>query len=498
MWKAGMPDAGRGCRPDPIGSTFRPGREARSMEQNTIGLIGLAVMGENLALNMERHGFSVSVYNRTAERTRAFAEGRGRGKRIRPTYDVAEFVRSLARPRRIFLMVKAGPPVDEVLGQLRPYLEPGDVVMDGGNSYYKDTDRRSAAMAAAGLHYFGVGVSGGEAGALNGPSIMPGGPAEAYPLIEPILTSIAAQVEDGPCCTYLGPRSAGHYVKMVHNGCEYAMMQLIAETYDLLRTLGGLSAGALADVFARWNEGELNSYLIEITTTVLRQVDPDTGRPLVDLILDQAGQKGTGKWTSQDALDLGIPVPNIDAALWGRNISAYKAERVKAATILHGPAVEAGPLEPAFLEVVHDALYAGMIISYAQAMALLRLASHEYDYGLPLSEIARIWKGGCIIRAKLLSAIQAAFRRDPDLVNLLIDPEMSGVINRLQASLRQLAQRAIAAGVPVPGFGAALAYFDSYRRAQLPVNLIQAQRDFFGAHTYQRIDRPGIFHTEWE
>jgi len=468
------------------------------MEQSSIGLVGLAVMGENLALNMERHGFSVSVYNRTAERTRALVEGRARGKQIRPTYDVSAFVSSLARPRRVFLMVKAGSPVDDVLAQLRPYLEPGDVVMDGGNSYFKDTNRRSKDMEAAGFHYFGVGVSGGESGALNGPCIMPGGTREAYPLVEPILTTIAAQVADGPCCAYMGPGSAGHYVKMVHNGCEYAVMQLIAEAYDVLRHAGGLSAGELSQIFGRWNQGELDSYLIEITAKVLGYADPETHRPLVDLILDQAGQKGTGKWTSQDALDLGIPIPNIDAALWGRNISAFKAERVKAAEILTGPASKPGQLGSSFVDVVRDALYVGMIISYAQAMALLRLASHEYGYGLNLSEIARIWKGGCIIRAKLLDSIQGAFARDPELVNLLVDAEISGVVNRLQASLRQVVQEAIGMGVPVPGFGASLAYLDSYRSAQLPVNLIQGQRDFFGAHTYLRIDRPGVFHTEWE
>ena len=472
--------------------------EAATVQQSSIGLIGLAVMGENLALNMEHHGFSVSVYNRTAERTRELVEGRAKGTKIYPTYDIAEFVNSLARPRRIFLMVKAGPPVDQILAQLQPYLSPGDVVMDGGNSYFKDTDRRSKEMEAAGFHYFGVGVSGGEAGALEGPCIMPGGPREAYPMIEPILTKIAAQVPEGPCCAYMGPRSAGHYVKMVHNGCEYAVMQLIAEAYDILRTACGLTAGELSGVFARWNEGELASYLIEITTKVLAYVDPETKRPLVDLILDEAGQKGTGKWTSQDALDLGVPIPNIDTAVWGRNISAFKSERVKASEVLSGPTGPSSPLDRSFVEVVREALYTGMLISYAQAMALLRTASHDYDYGLDLSVIARIWKGGCIIRAKLLDQIQAAFRRDPDLVNLLLDPDYSRIVNSGQSNLRRAIAQVVSLGIPVPGFSAALAYFDSYRRAQLPVNLIQAQRDFFGAHTYQRIDKPGIFHTEWE
>ena len=467
------------------------------MDQSAIGLVGLAVMGENLALNMEHHGFSVSVYNRTAERTRQLVEGRGRGKKLHPTYDIAEFVNSLAHPRRIFLMVQAGAPVDAVLAQLRPFLAPGDVVMDGGNSFYKDTNRRSKDMEAAGFHYFGVGVSGGEAGALNGPCIMPGGTREAFPLVEPILTTIAAQVADGPCCAYMGPGSAGHYVKMVHNGCEYAVMQLIAEAYDILRSACGLSAGELADIFGRWNEGELSSYLIEITQKVLAYTDPDTKQPLVDLILDQAGQKGTGKWTSQDAPDLGIPIPNIDAALWARNISALKSERVKASEFLTGPTINTR-LDSSFVEVVRDALYTGMIISYAQAMALLRAASHDYGYDLNLSEIARIWKGGCIIRAKLLDAIQAAFRGSPDLVSLLVDPEVGGLVNRRQASIRQVVQQAVGFGIPTPAFSASLAYFDSYRRARLPVNLVQGQRDFFGAHTYQRTDRAGTFHTEWE
>ncbi|HVB96252.1 MAG TPA: NADP-dependent phosphogluconate dehydrogenase [Chloroflexota bacterium] len=468
------------------------------MQQSDIGLIGLAVMGENLALNMANHGFKVSVYNRTAERTRALAEGRAQGKTIQPTYDLKEFVASLARPRRVFLMVQAGAPVDSVLAQLRPLIEPGDIVMDGGNSFFKDTERRTADMEAAGFHYFGVGVSGGEAGALEGPCIMPGGSRAAYPLIEPILTAIAAKVPDGDCCAYMGPGAAGHYVKMVHNGCEYAVMQLIAETYDVLRTTYGLGARELSDIFQRWNAGKLDSYLIEITAKVLAYVDPDTERPLVDLILDQAGQKGTGKWTSQDALNLGMTIPNIDAALFGRNISALKAERVQASTILSGPRLPTVPINPSALTTIENALYTGIVISYAQAMAMLRAASHEYGFALNLSEIARIWKGGCIIRSKLLDPIQAAFRRDPDLANLLIDSEFSGSLNQLQASVRTVVGQGIEHGIPLPAYAASLAYFDSYRRAQLPVNLIQAQRDFFGAHTYQRVDRPGTFHTEWE
>ena len=466
------------------------------MAENTIGLVGLAVMGENLAMNMRNHGFSVSVYNRTGERTRQLVENRGQG--LHPTYDVAEFVASLAKPRKIFLMVKAGVPVDDMIAQLRPLLEPGDIVMDGGNSYYKDTDRRANDHEAVGIHYFGVGVSGGEAGALEGPCIMPGGPRDAYSSIEPILTAIAAKVPDGDCCAYMGPRSAGHYVKMVHNGCEYGVMQLIAEAYDVLRTGFGLTAPQLSEIFGAWNEGELNSYLIEITTKTLAFIDPDTKHSLVDLILDQAGQKGTGKWTSQDAADLGVPIPNIDAALWGRNVSAFKAERVAASQVLKGPTVRPIAATAEAIAVVRDALYAGMIISYAQAMSLLRAASHDYGYGPSFAEIARIWKGGCIIRSQLLNPIQAAFTRSPDLVNLLVDPEFSAVIDGLQGSLRATVKQAVDLGVAVPALSASLAYFDSYRRASLPVNLIQAQRDFFGAHTYNRIDQPGTFHTEWE
>lgn len=469
-------------------------------EQSTIGLIGLAVMGENLALNMAHHGYRVSVYNRTPARTKEFAEARVAGTSIQPTYDLPTFMSSLARPRRIFLMVKAGPPVDDVLAQIRPFLEPGDIVMDGGNSYFKDTDRRSKAFQEAGFNYFGVGVSGGETGALLGPSIMPGGPEDAYPEIEPILTAIAAKVPDGPCAAYMGPRSAGHYVKMVHNGCEYAMMQLIAETYDLLRTAYGLGAADIGEVFSRWNQGELNGYLMEITSRVLSYVDPETGCPLVDLIFDQAGQKGTGKWTSQDALDLGVPIPGIDAAVWGRNISGEKAQRVHASKILRGPSVtpQAERLEPAVVDLIRDALYAGMIISYAQAMSLLQVASRDYAYSLNLATIARIWKGGCIIRSKLLSPIQDAFTREPNLPNLLVGRDFSAVINDRVVSLRGAVRKAVELGIAAPALSASVAYFDSYRRANLPVNLIQAQRDFFGAHTYQRLDRPGVFHTEWE
>jgi 6-phosphogluconate dehydrogenase len=471
--------------------------EKRYMPQATVGLIGLAVMGQNLALNIERNGFPIAVYNRTTERTEEFLAGPAAGKRIFGARTIEEFVRLLERPRRIILMVQAGPAVDAVLAQLRPYLEPGDVVMDGGNSHYRDTERRGKELAEAGIYYFGTGISGGEEGALKGPSIMPGGPKEAYPLIEPILSRIAAKVEDGPCVTYIGPGGSGHYVKMVHNGIEYGDMQLIAEAYDIMRRGTGMTAPELSEVFAAWNRTELDSYLIEITAKVLAYIDPETGKPIVDVILDKAGQKGTGRWTSQDALELGVPIPTIDAAVWSRNISAMKEERVRASRILHGPSYQGSLPREQLIEAVRAALYASKISSYAQGMHLLKAASAEYGWNLNLSEIARIWKGGCIIRAKLLNRIQQAFQRDPDLPNLLLDAEFSQAINSRQAHWRWVVQTARAMGVPCPGMSASLDYFESYRQERLPANLIQAQRDYFGAHTYERVDRPGVFHTEW-
>ncbi len=467
------------------------------MASYSFGLIGLAVMGQNLVLNVERNGFSVAVYNRTPERTREFMAKRAAGKRITPAYSIEEFVGLLERPRRIMLMVKAGPPVDAVLAQLKPYLEPGDIVIDGGNSFFKDTERRGAELAEMGILYIGTGVSGGEYGALHGPSIMPGGPEEAYRLIEPIFTAIAAKVDGEPCVTYIGPRGAGHYVKMVHNGIEYGNMQLIAETYDLLHRGAGLSAAELHEVFAEWNRGELSSYLIEITADIFAHIDEETGQPLVDLILDEAKQKGTGKWTSQNALDLGVPTPTINAAVTARIISAYKAERVAASKVLSGPSplLEADPGE--VIRTLRDALYAAEICSYAQGFALLRAASQEYDYDLDLAAIARIWRGGCIIRARLLDDIRAAFERDPDLPNLLVDPTVGKVVQERQGALRQLVQWAAARGIPAPASSASLAYYDAYRTGRLPANLIQAQRDYFGAHTYRRVDKEGVFHTEW-
>ncbi|MGI8914835.1 MAG: NADP-dependent phosphogluconate dehydrogenase [Chloroflexota bacterium] len=469
------------------------------MAQHQVGLIGLAVMGANLSRNIANHGFSITVYNRTTERTREFLDGPANGSGIAGSDSIEQFVRALERPRRIILMVQAGKPVDAVIDQLLPLLEPGDIVMDGGNSFYRDTDRRSKALSERGWQFFGTGVSGGEEGALHGPSIMPGGPRESYEEhLAPILTSIAAQVPDGPCCTYIGPRGAGHYVKMVHNGIEYGDMQLIAEAYDLLSRGLGIPAPELSAIFREWNRGELDSYLIEITAKVLVYTDPDTGKPLVDLVLDQAGQKGTGRWTSQDALDLGVPIPTIDAAVWARNISAFKAERAAAAKLIGSAPPRVSVPRERLVDAVRDALYAAKIASYAQGMALLRAASAEYAFGLNLSEVARIWKGGCIIRARLLNEIQGAFLRKPDLPNLLIDEQFRDVLLGHQEAWRLTVETAVASGIPVPATAASLAYFDSYRSERLPANLIQGQRDFFGAHTYARLDRPGVFHTNWE
>ncbi|MDH7484926.1 MAG: NADP-dependent phosphogluconate dehydrogenase [Anaerolineae bacterium] len=468
------------------------------MTRQQFGIIGLAVMGQNLALNVERNGFSVAVYNRTAERTKEFMAAQAVGKNIQAGYTLEEFVGLLARPRRIMVMVKAGPPVDEMIAQLKPQLAPGDVIIDGGNSFFLDTERRAEDLAAAGIFYIGSGVSGGEYGALHGPSLMPGGPREAYDLIEPVFTAIAAKVNGDPCVTYVGPRGAGHYVKMVHNGIEYGDMQLIAEAYDILRRAGGLSAAELHQAFAEWNQGELQSYLIEITADIFAKIDEETGQPLVDLILDEAQQKGTGKWTSQNALDLGAPIPTINAAVESRIISAYKSERVAASIVLSGPKVEYKGDREMLIRDVRDALYAAKICSYAQGFALLRAASQEYGYGLNLAELARIWRGGCIIRAAFLNDVRAAFQRNPDLPNLLLDPYFKEAVASRQDALRRVIQTAVGLGIPCLAFSASLAYYDAYRTARLPANLTQAQRDYFGAHTYRRIDREGSFHTEWQ
>jgi len=467
------------------------------MSQAQVGLIGLAVMGENLALNIEEEGFPIAVFNRTVSKVDQFLADNP-GKELVGTHSIEEFVQAIERPRRIIVMVKAGQPVDDQMARLKPLLDPGDMVIDAGNSWFLDTERRAKEYADAGLQFVGMGVSGGEEGARHGPSIMPGGPREAWEALKPILTKIAAQVDDGPCVAHMGPGGAGHYVKMVHNGIEYADMQFIAEAYDILARIGGLSAAELHEVFTEWNNGELQSFLIEITSEIFARQDPDTGKPLVDLILDTAGQKGTGKWTSQNAFDLGAAIPSINAAVEARILSSFKAERVAASRVLPGPdPARSGADRNKLVGQVRDALYAAKICSYAQGMALLRTASEEYKYDLDLAEIARIWKGGCIIRAQLLDKISRAYRRNPALANLMVDEEFRTDIADRQGAWRDVVALAVRFGVPVLGFASALGYYDMYRTGRLPANLIQAQRDYFGAHTYQRTDKEGTFHTEW-
>ncbi|HUU91163.1 MAG TPA: NADP-dependent phosphogluconate dehydrogenase [Phycisphaerae bacterium] len=462
-----------------------------------VGLVGLAVMGENLALNIESKGFSVAVFNRTTAKVARFIENRAAGKNIVGTYSPRELCSVLERPRKIILMVKAGEAVDAMIANFRPHLQRGDLLIDGGNSFFKDTERRLDDLAADGILYIGTGVSGGEEGALLGPCIMPGGSRKAYALTKTILERSAAQV-DGPCCTYIGPRGAGHYVKMIHNGIEYGMMQCIAEVYDILQGILRLKAAEVSQTFGKWNSAELGGYLMEITTACLARVDGDTGKPLVDVILDKAGQKGTGKWTSQNALDLGVAVPTIDMAVEARILSAFKDERVAASKVVKGPRVHRSSMNRTqFIRGCRDALYVAVVACYAQGMALLREASREYDYRLDLEAIARIWKGGCIIRSKLLDPIAAAYKRDPQLANLLVDKRLARVVNTRTKSLRKVLAGAIAAGVPVLGLSSVLAYIDSYRTARLPQNLTQAQRDCFGAHTYERTDKKGVFHTQW-
>jgi len=469
------------------------------MAKADIGLIGLAVMGQNLVLNMESKGYCVAVYNRTAERTREFIDGPAKGKeRIIPAYTLEEFVASLSRPRKVMIMVKAGKPVDDVIDSLVPLLDEGDIVIDGGNSYFKDTIRRTEQLVQKGILYMGVGVSGGEEGALKGPSIMPGGSYEAWKQVGKILRDIAAKVGDGiPCCDYVGPDGAGHYVKMVHNGIEYGDMQLISEAYFLMKELLGLSAPEMQPIFQKWNEGELNSYLIEITADILGRIDEETGLPMVDVILDRAGQKGTGKWTSQDALDLGVAIPTITEAVFARCISAIKEERVAASKVLKGPQAKFDGDREQLIEDIGRALYASKICSYAQGFALLKQASETYNWNLKLGDIALLWRGGCIIRAQFLERIKEAYTRNPSLANLLLDPYFKEVVEKAQDSWRRVVSLAVQYGIPVPCFSSALFYYDSYRRDKLPANLIQAQRDYFGAHTYERVDREGTFHTDW-
>ncbi|WHH58088.1 decarboxylating NADP(+)-dependent phosphogluconate dehydrogenase [Petroclostridium sp. X23] len=469
------------------------------MAKADIGLIGLAVMGQNLVLNMARNGYVVSVYNRTVSKVDDFMKHSAKDNdNVISTYSLEEFVQSLKKPRKVFLMVKAGTGVDDTIKNLIPYLEKGDIIIDGGNSYFKDTRRRIEWMNIEEILYMGVGVSGGEEGALNGPSIMPGGDVQAWWQVEKILTDISAKVnENVPCCSYMGPDGAGHYVKMVHNGIEYGDMQLISEAYYLMKVLLKMSAKEIKSVFAKWNGEELNSYLIAITADILGRTDELTGNPLVDVILDAAQQKGTGKWTAQEALDLGVSIPTITEAVFARNISAIKDERVRASEQLSGPEVLFEGDKEKFIADIKDALYASKICSYAQGFALLKTASDEYNWNLELGEIALLWRGGCIIRARFLNSINDAFTLNPQLENLLLDPFFKDVIHRSQSGWRRVISAAALKGIPIPAFSSALSYFDSYRSESLPANLIQAQRDYFGAHTYKRIDREGTFHTEW-
>ena len=466
--------------------------------QCELALIGLAVMGQNLVLNMERNGYRVAVYNRTGAKTQEFMAGPAAGKNIVAAYSIEDMVDLVKKPRRIMIMVQAGAPVDAVIAQLKPYLDLGDLIIDGGNSFYRDTERRSIDLEKDGINFMGVGISGGEEGALWGPSIMPGGQPSAYTLIQPIFEAIAAQVGGEACVTYIGPRGAGHYVKMVHNGIEYGDMQLIAEAYDILRRGLGLNAAELHQVFSDWNNGVLSSYLIEITAKIFTHLDTLTKQPLVDVILDSARQKGTGKWTSQDAFDVGVAIPTINAAVEARILSAFKSERQVAAQVFPSSLRRYAGDRDRFIQAVGDALYASKICSYAQGMQLLSVISQDHGYNLNLSEIARIWRGGCIIRAKFLDDVRTAFNENPGLPNLMLAPFFRDVLINRQQAWRSVLQTAIDLGIPAPAMSASLASFDGYRSMRLPANLIQAQRDFFGAHTYERVDQPGNFHSDWE
>lgn len=470
------------------------------MELYDIGLIGLAVMGENLILNMESHGFSVAVFNRTTSKVDDFIHGRAKGKRIKGTYSLQEFVHSLKRPRKIMMMVKAGKAVDELIDQLLPLLEAGDILIDGGNSYFKDTIRRTQYVESKGLLYIGTGVSGGEEGALRGPSIMPGGSEKAWPHVKPIFQSIAAKVADGsPCCEWVGTGGAGHFVKMVHNGIEYGDMQMIAESYAIMQNVLGLTPPQMQPIFQEWNKGELDSYLISITADIMGKMDEETGKPMLDVILDTAGQKGTGRWTSQEALDLGVPAPTVVEAVLARAMSAIKEERVAASKVLKGPAGKFSGKKKEFIEMIRQALYASKICSYAQGFQLMREAAKVYSWNLKYGEIALMWREGCIIRAQFLGKIKEAFDKKPDLANLLLDDYFKSAIEKSQTAWRQVVATAVTLGIPVPAFSSALSYYDGYRSARLSANLLQAQRDYFGAHTYERVDKPRgeFFHTNW-
>lgn len=476
------------------------------MANPRIGLTGLAVMGQNLARNVARHGFPIAVHNRTTAKTREFVDEYGPGtsydESLVYTESDADFVAAIEAPRTIIIMVKAGKPVDDVIANLKPYLSPGDLLIDGGNSFFPDTERRIKELTAEGFLFLGTGVSGGEEGALNGPSIMPGGSEEGYARVQDILTSISAQVDGTPCCTYIGAGGAGHYVKMVHNGIEYADMQLIAEAYDLLKNAAGLSNAEIGEVFNQWNEGDLDSFLIEITARIFRTMDDAEGAPgsdyLVDKVLDAAAQKGTGKWVAQSALDLGTPVTAITEAVYARYLSALKTERVAASTILSGPTGETitGDKQE-FINAVRDALYASKIVAYAQGFDQMKAAAKAWGWELKFGELATIWRGGCIIRARFLDRIKDAYDADPDLANLMLAPYFNDGLKIAQPAWRTVVSEAVRLGVPVPAFASSLAYYDGYRRANLPANLIQAQRDLFGAHTYERTDKEGAFHSRW-
>jgi 6-phosphogluconate dehydrogenase len=466
-------------------------------QQYEIGMVGLGVMGRNLLLNMADHGFAVAGYDKDAVKVETLRQ-ESKERDVRGAADIKEFIALLCRPRAIMMLVPAGAPVDSVIKDLLPHLDTGDLVIDAGNSHFKDTDGRAKSLAKKGVLYMGVGVSGGEEGARRGPSLMPGGPKEAYERVRPIFEAVAAQVEGRPCVAYLGPGSAGHYVKMVHNGIEYGFMQLIAESYDLMKRGLGLSDDELSAVYASWDKTELQAYLIDITSRIFTRVDERTGKRLVDVILDEAKQKGTGMWTTQDAMDLQVPTPVIDAAVVARNLSALKREREAAS---EGLGVRMPPLRgdrEAILKQLKGAMYASMIITYAQGMAQMRAASKAYEFGLNLEDVARIWRGGCIIRAALLEDIRAAYQAHPDLPNLLSDGRLGEAVIRGQDDLRRVVGLAGTLGLPIPCLMASLAYLDGYRSAWLPANLIQAQRDYFGAHTYERVDAKGVFHTRWE
>ncbi len=465
-------------------------------QQYEIGMVGLGVMGRNLLLNMADHGYAVAGYDRDLSKVGALKK-EAENREIYGADNMKDFVARLRRPRVIMMLVPAGPAVDSVIVSVLPHLEKGDLIIDAGNSHFTDTDLRAGELSRKEIQFLGVGVSGGESGARHGPSMMPGGPKEAYDRVKPLFEAVAASVGGEPCVTFLGPGSAGHYVKMVHNGIEYGIIQLIAETYDFMKRGLGLSNDELRDIYEGWMKTELNGYLVEITSEIFRRVDEKTGQSLIDVILDEAKQKGTGKWTSQDAMELQVPVPTIDAAVSTRDMSALKSERAAAAQLFEGPAGSFHGDREAALNQLRDGLYVSMVLTYAQGMALLGKASTAYNYDLDLQEVARIWRGGCIIRALLLEDIRAAFRTKPDLPNILMAPHLSEEVLTRQDALRAVVTTAVELGIPLPGMAASLAYFDSYRSAWLPANLIQAQRDYFGSHTYERVDERGVFHTEW-